>query len=181
MQPKAAGKASPPASKTSTVPVSAGPAKQGNPSLKGKEKAVVAPDGGHEGEELSRAAFDAAYEIAKILKGLSKKDQLSSMKMAGVQAGLVVQSQFAAAAESKTQQKQKEAAPSKKGKASSGPQKKWGPEVKEQLSKIAALNKGIGAAAKAAGAPLPEGHALLQERDLAFRELKALKGANTSS
>jgi len=133
-----------------------------------------------EKKEVSEAAFQAAFEIAKILKGLSNKDQLSAMQMAGVQANLSVTSQFVAAA-AKQQAVIASVPRGTRGGRAPPPTKKWGEDVKKKQSEIASLNKEIAEASKAIGKQLPEGHDLLKRRDQSFRELKALKGQSGAS
>jgi hypothetical protein len=132
------------------------------------------------GKEISSAAFQAAFEIAKILKDLSKKDQLAAMQMAGVQGGMSVTSTYAviAAKQGST------AAAAPKGPTGKRPPPstiKWGKEVKDKQSQIADLNREISAEAGKAGRQLPENHPLLKKRGDAFRELKALKSKGSAS
>jgi hypothetical protein len=130
--------------------------------------------------EVSSAAFKAAYEISQVLSCLSKKDQLSAMRMAGVQAGMTVSSAFTAGPTL-------QAAPEARATASNGrsrkapPAPKWGKEVKDQQSKIAGLNKAISEKSSKLGAQLPASDPLLQQREQAFRDLQSLKGKRTSS
>jgi hypothetical protein len=139
--------------------------------------------GGKTSKEVSPDAFRAALAIAQILVNLSKKDQLSAMQMAGVQAGLSVETKFAA-----------EAAVERRAKASAGSadkparpagpataQRKWGPEVKAQQAKISKLTADIKSASAALGENLPKDHELCLARDAAFRELKALKSGGGAS
>jgi len=139
------------------------------------------PDHPQGEKEISPAAFKAAYEIAKVLQNLSKKDQKSAMQMAGVQAGLSVTSQFAAVATAVANRAPAPAPQGPKPRRQPPPQKKWGADVKAKQSEIARLNKQISEESARLGASLPAGHALLELRDQSFRELKALKGASGAS
>lgn len=133
-------------------------------------------------KEVSQAAFKAAFEIAKILSGLSKKDQKSAMQMAGVQAGLSVTSSFVPAVASATAVKPAAVPKGQKGPKAPPPVAKWGPAVKEKQSQIASLNQRISEkSAGAGGAELPDSDPLLAQRAQAFRELKALKASGKPS
>jgi hypothetical protein len=128
------------------------------------------------GKTVSGPAFKAAFEIAKILANLSKKDQVSAMQMAGVHAGLSVTSQFAriptVSAAVPLSGPQGRPAP-----RVPPPQAKWGPEVKAKQSEIAGLNRQIAAVSVAnEGQQLPAEHPLLLQRGQAFRDLQGLKG-----
>jgi len=177
---------SPPSQKAKAPapPEQAPPAPKGvvpPPAAKQQAKGPPPPEGG-DGKEVSAAAFKAAFEIAKVLAELSKKDQLSAMQMAGIQAGLSVTSQFAATA---ALQRAVATASSPKGKGTGRPpapsSKKWGNDVKVKQSEIANLNKAIAEESAKAGAQLPSGHDLLKRRDQAFRDLKGLKSKGTAS
>jgi len=137
-----------------------------------------APEGS--GKEVSQAAFQAAFAIAKILKDLSKKDQKSAMQMAGIQAGLSVTTQFAAIAT----RIPGIGVPSARG-AHGGkrppPQPKWGLAVKEKQSEIADLNRVIADTSVKLGRQLPADHDLIQRRDQLFRDLKGLKSKGRAS
>jgi hypothetical protein len=128
-------------------------------------------------KEVAQVAFQAAFAIANILKDMSKKDQLTAMRMAGIQAGMTVSSAFTGPVVSTTGASSSLSAKQKERKAPPAP--KWGKAVKAQQSKIAALNLQISEKSKKIGAELPAAHPLLQEREQAFRDLKSLKGKAT--
>jgi hypothetical protein len=102
------------------------------------------------------------------------------MQMAGVQIGLSVTSQFAAAAASAARPSAPPAKGKKGGKAPP-PQKKWGEDVKAKQSEIAGINKAIAEESAQLGRQLPADHPLLKRRDQSFRDLKGLKGKSGAS
>jgi hypothetical protein len=168
------------AQKTTTTPPSTPQGSAGVPQKGNSPQANISPIQ-KDGKETSGAAFKAAFEIAKILSSLSKKDQFSAMQMAGIQAGMTVSSSFArvppllginspAANVPKGRSKPKAPAPTRK----------WGPKVKAQQSEIADLNKQISEKSAKLGNQLPETDPLLVQRARAFRDLKGLKSEESS-
>jgi hypothetical protein len=160
-------------------PTPASPPAGGSPRATASPMVMPQPQPGQPkaGKTVSGPAFKAAFEIAKILANLSKKDQTSAMQMAGVQAGLSVTSQFAriptVSAAVPLSGPQGRPAP-----RVPPPQAKWGHDVKAKQSEIAGLNRQIAAVSAAnGGQQLPTEHPLLLQRGQAFRDLQGLKGA----